>query len=150
MSDSIQQAADKFLSLMMQLKRIGGDTPPPLAAKVSPSLMTVIEFVALSPNCGVSEISRGLQVSAPTVSVNVAQLVEAGLIERKPHPQDRRAVQVFLTPEGMELNEETKKYRRLMSERLLKGLESEERDVLLRLLEKALVHTETTENRIRE
>ena len=138
----IQQAADRFLSLMARLRRIGTSASPPLAAQVSPSMMALIDYVATSPNCGIKEMAQGLKLSTPTVSVGVRQLEEAGFIGRQPHPRDRRSVQIFLTPKGQELYERTYSFRRQTFERLLAGLTPEERDTLLDLLEKALNQTE--------
>jgi DNA-binding MarR family transcriptional regulator len=104
--------------------------------------MAIIDFVAPSPHCGVKEIARGLKLSTPTVSVSVRQLEEAGFLERQPHPTDRRAVQLFLTPAGQELHEQTYAFRRQTFERLLSGLTPEERETLLSLLEKALDKTD--------
>jgi len=143
MSNSIQQAADRFLVLTTRLRRLRADTPPPQAAQVSPSLMVIIEYVATSPDCGVKEIAHGLKVSMPTVSVGVRQLEEAGFIGRRPHPRDKRAVQIFLTPAGQDLYERTHAFRRQMFEKLLAALPSEERDTLLYLLEKALDYAES-------
>jgi len=143
MSTTIQQAADRFLTLMTRLRRLRAITPPPQAAQVSPSLMAIIDYVATSPNCGIKEMARGLKLSTPTVSVSVRQLEEAGFIGRQPHPRDKRAVQIFLTPRGQELYEQTYRFRRQTFEKLLSGLAPEERDALLALLEKALNDTES-------
>ncbi len=143
MSDSIQQAADRFLSLMTRLRRLGATAPPPQVARVSPSLMAIVEYVAISPNCGVKEIAQGLKLSTPTVSVGVRQLEEAGFIGRRPHPRDRRAVQIFLTPAGEDLYEQTRVFRRQRFEELLASLAPEEREALLGLLEKALNNAES-------
>jgi DNA-binding MarR family transcriptional regulator len=104
--------------------------------------MAIVDFVATSPHCGVKEIARGLKLSTPTVSVSVRQLEEAGFLERQPHPTDRRAVQLFLTPAGQTLHEQTYAFRRQTFERLLSGLTPEEREMLLALLEKALDKTD--------
>ena len=143
MTDDIQQAADRFLSLMARLRNLVPGTPPPQAARLSPSLMAIIDYVAASPDCGVKEIARGLNLSTPTISVSVRHLEEEGFIGRRPHPDDGRAVQLFLTPKGQTLHEQTYAFRRQTFERLLAGLTSDERDTLLALLEKALQQTET-------
>jgi len=139
---NLQQAADQLLSLMKRLRQLSPAAPPPQAAQVSPSMMSIIDFVGSSPDCGIKEIARGLKLSTPTVSVSVRQLEEAGFLERQPHPTDRRAVQLFLTPAGQTLHEQTYAFRRQTFERLLSGLTPEERETLLSLLEKALDKTD--------
>ncbi len=139
---NLQQAAEQLLSLIKRLRQLSPATPPPQAAQVSPSMMSIIDFVGSSPDCGVKEIARGLKLSTPTVSVSIRHLEEAGFIDRRPHPADRRAVQIFLTPKGWELYQQTYAFRRQTFERLLSGLTPDERQTLLELLEKAITQTE--------
>ena len=142
MTTSLQQSADRLFMLMTRLRQLSPTTPPPQAAQLSPTLMAIVDFVATSPHCGVKEIARGLKLSTPTVSVSVRQLEEAGFLERQPHPRDKRAVQIFLTPKGQTLYEQSHAFRRQTFERLLSGLTPEERETLLSLLEKALDKTD--------
>src|SRR6266851_3740631 len=46
------------------------------------------------------ELARRQRVEAPTVCRMVDRLVRDGLVERLPHPDDRRASRVVLTEEG--------------------------------------------------
>ncbi len=138
MDASLQQTADRLLALMTRLRQFASGTPPPKNARLSPSLMAIVDFVATSPHSGIKEIARGLKLSTPTVSVSVRQLEKAGFLKRQPHPIDGRAVQLFLTPQGQALHEQTYAFRRQTFERLLAGLTPEERETLLALLEKAL------------
>ncbi len=141
----IEQAADKFLSLMGRLRRLGARNPPLEEARISPSLLTMMEYAALHPNCGIREIADGLNLSMPTISVGVRQLEKAGFMGRQPHPLDGRAVQVFLTPKGQALYQRTHEFRRQRFERLLTGLTPEERSMLLDLLERAICTAENEE-----
>ena len=143
MDEDIQQAADRFIQLVIRMQQFAPVEAPPKAAGLSPTLMAIIDFVAHTPNCGVKEIARGLKLSAPSVSVSVRHLEDAGYISRRPHPTDKRAVQFFLTPRGWDLHETTHAFRRQKFEKLLSGLTPAERETLLVLLEKALTQTET-------
>ncbi|GIH48684.1 DNA-binding transcriptional regulator, MarR family [Microbispora rosea] len=65
------------------------------------------------------------------------RLEDQGYLERHPHPDDRRAKQLVLTPKGTELRE---RLIELLSENSpLAPLAPEERDVLQRLLTRALI-----------
>ncbi len=141
---TLEQSADQLLGLMTRLRELTPGTPPPQVAQLSPSLMAIIDFIATHTGCGVKEIARGLKLSAPTVSISVRHLEEAGFVQRQPHPDDRRAVQFFLTDRGQELHEQTYAFRRQTFERLLSGLTPDERASLLALLKKALTQTENT------
>ncbi|MFC0506134.1 MarR family winged helix-turn-helix transcriptional regulator [Micromonospora costi] len=65
------------------------------------------------------------------------RLEEQGYLERHPHPEDRRAKQLVLTPRGTELRERL--LALLAEDSPLSPLGPEERDVLQRLLTRALV-----------
>jgi DNA-binding MarR family transcriptional regulator len=47
-----------------------------------------------------AEVARRLMVTAPVVTRLASTLAEAGLVERRPDPGDRRAVLLWLTPRG--------------------------------------------------
>lgn len=142
MQNDIEQAAEQFQLLLLRLRRLGASPPPPEVAQISPSLMTLIDYVAVSPHCGIKEMAKGLNLSTPTVSVGVRQLEQAGFIDRQTHPHDKRAVQIFLTPKGQELYERTHSFRRQTFERLLAALSAEERAILIDLFEKAITSAE--------
>ncbi|MEI5101217.1 MarR family transcriptional regulator [Streptomyces sp. PmtG] len=65
------------------------------------------------------------------------RLEEQGLVERRPHPSDRRAKQLILTPQGTDLRE---RLLALLSERSPLGpLSDQEQDTLQELLLRAVV-----------
>ncbi len=144
MNEDIHQLADQFIDLIIRMRQFAPAEAPPKAAGLSPTSMVIIDFVAHAPHCGVKEIARGLKLSAPSVSVNIRQLEDAGYISRRPHPTDKRAVQFSLTPRGQALHEQTHAFRRQKFEQLLLGLTPSERRTLLDLLEKALNQIETS------
>ena len=135
-------AAARIVELMARLRRWGMAGTPPLG-DVSPSAMALMEYVAAHPGCGVKQLAEGVGLAAPTVSVGVKRLEELGVVERQPDPADGRAVQLFLTDKGRKLHEQVLEFRMRAFSRLLEGLQPEERDELIRLLEKALDHAET-------
>lgn len=145
MANDLQQSAEKFLSLMHRLRQLGPGTPPPAEAKISPSLLPLVEHAAAVPCCGIQEMAKGLNLATPTVSIGVRQLEDAGFVERQPDPHDGRAVRLFLTPAGQKLHKRTHGFRRQKFERLLTGLTPEERITLLDLLERAVSAAENQE-----
>ena len=133
------------MHLMDRLRRLGPGTAPPKEANISPSLLALIEYTALNPGCGIQAMAGGLKLSTPTVSVGVRQLEELGFITRQPDPQDGRAVHLFLTLTGQELHQSTHEFRCQKFERLLTGLTTRERTILLDLLERAIHYVENEE-----
>lgn len=104
---------------------------------LSLSQMVLLRWVAQSPGCHVQKIADGLGLSAPTVSVGVRKLIQAGLLERLPDPKDRRATCVFLSEKGKGLQQQFIKSRHAGVRRFLGGLTSEEQEQLITLLDKA-------------
>ena len=93
----------KLFSALMQFKRLGWHHQPIGGCK--PSEIRVLFCVkrGLSqhlPEMKVSEISRNLHVTPPTITQLLNSLEADGLIERHMDPNDRRAVGVKLTRRG--------------------------------------------------
>ncbi len=55
-------------------------------------------------NPTVTELSRELRLSKPTVTVTVDRLVEKGFVDRVRSDRDRRSAHLHLTERGAELN----------------------------------------------
>ncbi|WP_407312885.1 MarR family winged helix-turn-helix transcriptional regulator [Desulfosporosinus sp. SB140] len=65
--------------------------------------MGILNTIFSSPSITLKEITEKLQLSKSTVSVNVDDLVNAKLIERKTSAEDRREINLKLTTEGERL-----------------------------------------------
>jgi len=63
-------------------------------------------------------------------------------VERRPDPDDRRAVKLFPTRKGQALHRQIQAFRQEKARRLLAGLTPQEQETLLSLLEKALQRAE--------
>lgn len=50
-----------------------------------------------------TELYRSTMMSSGGMTARVDKLEKAGLVERRPHPEDRRALSVCVTPEGLKL-----------------------------------------------
>ena len=138
MANNLEQSSKQFLNLMDRLRRVGPQTAPPKEANISPSQLAYLSFSASHPGYGIQAMASGLKLSKPSVSVGVSQLEEAGFLTRQSDPQDGRAVQLFLTPEGQKLHQRTLEFRCQKFECLLKDLTPQERTTLINLLEKAI------------
>jgi len=53
--------------------------------------------------CRLSELSKDLRVSAPTVTGIIDRLEKSGHVQRIPDIEDRRAINIQLTPRGNDL-----------------------------------------------
>jgi MarR family transcriptional regulator for hemolysin len=84
------------------------------------------------------ELARRQRVEAPTVCRMLDRLVRDGLVERHPHPADRRASRVLLTGEGRRVAERGMAVAADLERRAFAGLEPEERALLMALAERVI------------
>lgn len=80
------------------------------------------------------QIARRLQLATPTVTKMTSRMEAAGLVERRPHPTDRRLVRVCLTERGAGLRDVISEELRALTERALGSLSSPQRSQLIRSL----------------
>ena len=89
-------------------------------------------------HCGgpqiMSSISDELGVTRRNVTALVDALEEEGLVQRKPHPTDRRATIIELTKQGFETTNSMYEEHRAAVAELFAGLSEEDRRELTRLL----------------
>lgn len=64
-----------------------------------------LHFVALRPGCKSAELAAFLGVTATTAQSAIERLIKLNLIERSPHPTNKRAVSLVLTGKGVEMRE---------------------------------------------
>ena len=106
--------------------------------------LTVAQASALREMTGpmtMRELAGRMSCEPSNATVVVDNLESHRLIERRPHPTDRRAKQLVLTPEGAGLRERVLKV--MAEEPLFAGLTQDEQDALQGLLKRALSRTET-------
>jgi DNA-binding MarR family transcriptional regulator len=143
MVSEITPAGERFAAIMRRLRNLGLGVPSSGTTIISPAQMALLDWIHASLGCGVRDIAEGLELTPPTVSVGVRRLEEAGLLKRKPNPQDKRSVQFFLTRRGQAVQQQSQHFRRQKLELILTGLTPQERETLLQLLEKALQAAES-------
>lgn len=86
--------------------------------------------------CTQLDLVRATHLKPPTVSVTLKKLEESGYVERKTDVHDLRAVRVFLTEKGKELNRSTLARCKQADEIFMQDLSEEEVELLLRVLTK--------------
>jgi MarR family transcriptional regulator, transcriptional regulator for hemolysin len=78
-----------------------------------------------------SELAEEADLQPITVTRLVDRLVESGMIERRPDPDDRRAKRLFLTPAATPMLEQLLVLGRTLMENVLEGLSGPARQELL-------------------
>ena len=84
------------------------------------------------------ELGSAMGIDPSTMVALIDELEAAGLAKRRPHPTDRRAREVVITPKGRRLLERGRQMALQVEDEVLGGLNAAERRQLLRLLRRAL------------
>lgn len=85
-----------------------------------------------------TELSRSVVLSSGAMTNRLDRLEMAGLVERRPDPDDRRAILIELTKAGFEMVEKGIRVRADATNRIVAVLEDGEREALVAALRKLL------------
>lgn len=77
--------------------------------------------------CGISDLSEHMEITAAAASQTVEKLVQSGLLDRTEDPSDRRAKQVTLSAKGRDLIENSIAERFRWVDKLEKSLSAEQK-----------------------
>jgi DNA-binding MarR family transcriptional regulator len=102
------------------------------------ALFSVLNYLLASEAAIQQEIGTAIGIDPSTMVALIDELERAGLAKRRPHPRDRRAREVVITPKGKRTLEKGRALAAEVEDAVLQGLASEERRQLLGLLRKAL------------
>jgi DNA-binding MarR family transcriptional regulator len=110
--------------------------------------LSFAHFVALfglfcEPGITGAALARRAMVSAQTMSSALRRLELEGRIERRPHPDSRRADSWWITPEGLELLEQAREVGNATFERMLAPLDRNEIAALESSLRRCIAALET-------
>ncbi|CAN7167654.1 MarR family winged helix-turn-helix transcriptional regulator [Acidovorax sp. Leaf78] len=97
---------------------------------------SVLSLVAHNPGITSRQLCATLNVLPPNLVGLIAALERRGLIERRPHPSDGRAMGVHLTPAGAELTAQAEQTAAQLEVDATARLTAAERTTLIRLLQK--------------
>jgi DNA-binding MarR family transcriptional regulator len=89
-----------------------------------------------------TQLMRATMLSSGGMTKRLDRMADAGLVERRPDPSDRRGTRVRLTPRGRKLIDDTLAVHLANEEKLLASLSAREREELGLLLRKVLADLE--------
>jgi DNA-binding MarR family transcriptional regulator len=133
---------ERLLLLLNRLKNLSLRRPHLDNVALSFPQIGLLDWIAQSPGCGVLDIAKGLGLAPPTISVGVRRLEKEGWLARQKHPEDRRVCKLYLTTRGEELIHRVWQHRDYAIQQFLSGLDEQEQEQLLDLLEKAISRAE--------
>ena len=105
---------------------------------LTPALFGVLNLLGAREAAIQLEIATAMGIDPSTLVSLIDQLEGAGLAKRRPHPTDRRAREVTITPKGRRLLERGRRMALQVEDEVLQGLTASERRDLVRLLRRAL------------
>ena len=105
------------------------------------ALFAVLNYVQAHERAIQQQIGSAMGIDPSTMVSLVDQLEDAGLAKRRPHPQDRRAREVLITPKGRRTLKRARELAEEVEDDVLQGLSAAERDQLVTLLRKAFAAT---------
>jgi DNA-binding MarR family transcriptional regulator len=103
---------------------------------LDPREFLLMRFVAASEGQSQQALSERLSIPASRMVALVDHLEEAGFVERRPDPEDRRVRGLYLTRKGRAVLERAGKIAIDYETRLCAGINREERELLIDLLHK--------------
>lgn len=105
---------------------------------LTPASFGVLNVLGARNGAIQQEIGSLMGIDPSTMVALIDDLEGAGLVERRPHPKDRRARAVALTAKGRRRLERGRALAGQVEDEVLGGLAADERRELLRLLRRAL------------
>ncbi len=106
------------------------------ALGIHPGLFRVLNVVDAAEGESQQAIGEAIQVPASRMVALVDELEGLGLVERRPHPSDRRIRSLHLTAKGSKLLERGRKIAAEHEAELTKGMAAADRARLVELLRK--------------
>jgi DNA-binding MarR family transcriptional regulator len=107
-----------------------------------PPLFRVLNVVDAAEGESQGAIGDAIHVPPSRMVSIVDELEEGGLVERRPHPRDRRIRAVYLTPEGRKALAKGRRIAREHEEELVRGMSKGDREKLVSLLQRIVEQQE--------
>lgn len=121
---ALSEVAARLNSLSIHLVRRARTADQALG--VPPGQLSALSVLVFGGDRSIAELADAEQVTSPTMTRIVDGLERAGLAQRLPHPQDRRATLVRATPKGRRVMERGRQRRVDLITALLEPLSSED------------------------
>jgi DNA-binding MarR family transcriptional regulator len=105
---------------------------------LTPASFGLLNVLGARTGANQQELGAVMGIDPSTMVSLIDGLQDAGLVERRPHPKDRRARVVTLTPKGRRLLRRARELALEVEDEVLRGLTATQRRELIKLLRQAL------------
>ena len=103
---------DEVAELQVAVMRLARKLRTHTTSGLTPTQLSALGMVYRDGPLTLGELAHAEQVRAPSITRTVDLLEKAGLVERRPNPNDARAVMVAVTSAGEDLVKQIRKARR--------------------------------------
>jgi DNA-binding MarR family transcriptional regulator len=124
------QSSDLASSLRLAVTRTARRLRQEAGGELSPSQTAALACIGRHGPLTPSDLAARERIKRPTATRTLANLEEAGLVERAPDPRDRRSWLVSITPAGRRLIADQRKRKDAYLARRLAQLSAQERSAL--------------------
>jgi DNA-binding MarR family transcriptional regulator len=105
---------------------------------LTPAMFGLLNVLGARRGAIQQELGATMGIDPSTMVALIDELERAGLAQRRPHPTDRRAREVIITPKGRRVLKRGRGMAAQVEDEVLRGLSATERRELLTLLRRAL------------
>lgn len=121
---------DEVAELQVAVMRLARKLRTHTTSGLTPTQLSALGVVFREGPITLGELAQAEQVRAPSITRTVDLLVSAGLVERRPNPNDARAVLVAVTEQGEQLVQQIRSARRSWLASQWAALSDDERQAL--------------------
>lgn len=104
--------------------------------ELTPQQFGLLRFLWEEDGITQVELSNRSQIDRTTIGGLIDRLEQSGLLQRLPHPDDRRAYRISLSEKGKKLEEELTPLAEALHQKILAPLTAEEIEALTLILHK--------------
>lgn len=94
----------------------------------------LIRHLGMEDGLSQAELGRRCHLEPATVTVTLTRMEKAGLVERRPDPEDMRVTRVWLTETGREMHRELERLHLELEAECFAGFSDEEREKMQEFL----------------
>ena len=103
---------------------------------LSPVDFSILSLITHNPGITSRQICSALNLLPPNLVGKISTMEKRALVARRPHPEDGRAIGLYLTSEGEALMRPAERVASDLEKEAASGLSAAEKKTLLRLLQK--------------
>jgi DNA-binding MarR family transcriptional regulator len=129
-SRQVAQQMETLLSAARIFAAITAEAVAKVGARVTLPQLRVLVLASQPGRLNATGVAEALGVHLSSASRICDRLVQAGLLNRRDLPQDRRHVELTLTPAGERLLASVNDHRREVFKRILRRMNASEREAL--------------------